>query len=172
MDTYYTKKIKPVLEIIFLFISILVIQWGFLTWTKKTEIDTLNQSLSNVTTAYEELAKKTEGLFESQLWIIDTIKSSNQKTNIQGGLIKFDWYMTIQSSKYGYQYIEFDFYNYIDSVFFRRGIEVSVYLREKLNTEKWEFEIQKNKYYMQCKNVENDSSAFVCEIYKLFPLYK
>jgi hypothetical protein len=143
--------------------------YGWIVWQvssshHRAEIESLRQTLATVSDAYDDAARKMEGLLEPQLLTEDTLRAEPHRVfRVLGG-------------RRGYRIIFAGFYYHhweLGVDFFCRPLTdaetVSLTLRPG---ERHEFEFEQRRYYAVFYPIDGADSLILARLYELEPLYR
>lgn len=183
-DDIHTAKIAGA-TFIGLF-TLVWVTWQFAASNYEAQIESLKTALIETRSTYEVLSRKAEGLFEPQLWKVDTVRfdmSSLNRDNmagtmfLQGGRVRFEIRWAV-----GKRRIRVRYTNDISGVWAidttseggkeSRLLLNSVDLTLSLDKDKFEFSISDQRYYLSVSMPNPDSKLAVISVFRLNPLYK
>ena len=149
---------KTTLAVIVTVLGLVWIVWQMSSSHHRAEIESLQQTLTSVTNAYQLLSSKTSGLLEPRLLYVDTLRfDALTIIYVLGGRVSF-----AVSLKENYLFL--GYHNTIDSESYDISLRPS---------ERFEFQAKQRTYYIVFEFSEiRDFDVVISKIYELQPLYR
>ncbi len=131
-----------------------------------TENESLRSSLKSIESAYNTLSKKTEGLFEPQLVIIDTLKERNDRTwahlsDVYFNVVTSQGKLIRGKDQTGPLRLIIEIYDH------RNTHRITIPLGQP-----YEYVYRESKYYVIFSALKLEEEVIIAETYKLEPIFK
>ena len=141
--------------------------WQFSSHYYSEEIKSLRSSLQTIESVYNTLSKKSEGLFEPQLFCTDTLKKKNDRTWAHLN----DIFFKIDITHEGKLIFGRGKTGPLRVVLYRNGAYGNIRFEIPLE-QPYEYDYREAKYYVIFFALEQEEEVIIAETYKLEPIYK